>query len=71
MPTARNASVAAGLAIDVAPASRGPHVIVRDSFEEEVELSKRVSVEFAGYANCEARTNWIWCGPKPEMQTIS
>ena len=48
---------------EVAPASRGPHAMVREAFEEafkeEVGPSKRVSFELAGYVNSKALTKWI------------
>ena len=71
MPTERSASVPAGLSVDVAPASRGPHVIVREVCGEEARPSKRLRFECAGYANCKALPNWIWSWPKPEIQTVS
>jgi hypothetical protein len=79
MPTERSATVSAGTSIDVAPASRGPHVITGivgagvDAVGAGVgEVpSESVSVESAGYANCVGLTSWIWSCPKPAMQTVS
>ena len=51
MPTERCAAVTARMSIDVAPASRGPHVIIRDVLVDEMTPAEGVSDESAGYEN--------------------